>query len=124
MVVDVRGTVDGREIVFTREPGSDKWSCVVPFDDDSEYVCDLYATDECGNTSYYATVLFQIVHACLRVDMIKKNPCMEARLSDVRMSVRLSDIEMGVRLSEIKMGVRLSNIELVATRCELCGGEL
>lgn len=56
MVVRVYGTCNGSDIVFSKDPLSDKWATIVPKDTDGRYVIEVYAVDDSGNSTYLATV--------------------------------------------------------------------
>lgn len=59
MVIRAYGSVNGHQIILT-PVGGDRWETVVPFQEDGEYVVELYAEDEAGNTGYMCTILFAI----------------------------------------------------------------
>lgn len=59
MIVAVYGSVDGVEVIFTPS-GPDTWTCKVPKATDGEYIVDLYAVNDAGNKTYFATVLFTV----------------------------------------------------------------
>lgn len=59
MVKRVYGESNGQAILFSRAEG-DKWETTVPFVDDGEYVTELYAEDEAGNTAYLCSMLWVI----------------------------------------------------------------
>lgn len=59
MITRVYGTVDGVEVIFTPSPDN-TWTCTVPRTADGEYIVDLYAENDAGNTTYFATVLFTV----------------------------------------------------------------
>lgn len=56
-VTRVFGTVDSTEVVLEWAE-RDRWSVPVPFDEDCEYIVELYAEDDAGNVSYLAQALF------------------------------------------------------------------
>lgn len=103
MVTRVYGTSDGVEIIFT--PSEDGlWKCVVPVSQDGQYIVDLYAEDEAGNTSYFATVLFTVDAKHLRVEMKWLN-----RFEDKLEVINFLSI----------WNMRRFNMEVV--KCEVCG---
>lgn len=103
MVTRVYGTSDGVEIIFT--PSEDGfWKCAVPVAEDGQYIVDLYAEDEVGNTSYFATVLFTVDAKHLKVEMKWLN-----RFED--------KLEVANFLSVWNM--RRFNMEVM--KCEVCG---
>ncbi|MDO5539398.1 MAG: PF13754 domain-containing protein [Eubacteriales bacterium] len=59
MVARVYGNANGQTVIFTHVQG-DKWEAIVPFDEDGEYVVELWAEDEAGNIGYACTMLFVI----------------------------------------------------------------
>ena len=46
------------------------WTATIPFPDSCELVIDLYAEDEAGNVSYYATYLLTLDSSKLQVEMM------------------------------------------------------
>ena len=46
------------------------WTATIPFPDSCELVIDLYAEDEAGNVSYYATYLLTFDSSKLQVEMM------------------------------------------------------
>ena len=68
MVAQVKGSVDGQDIIFSRTEGG-RWEATVPLDLDGTYVIDLTAIDDAGNESYYATVLFAVDPETLHITM-------------------------------------------------------
>ena len=46
------------------------WTAAVPFVESCEYVIDLYAEDEAGNVSYYATYLLTFDASKLQVQAV------------------------------------------------------
>lgn len=97
MIVKVWGSVNSNPIVFT--PGSnDVWTCQVPAVEDGEYVVDLYAVDDAGNEAYTATILFTVdsKHLIFSVKILK--------------------------VAKQMIG-RMKTYEMIAKRCEICGGD-
>ncbi len=60
MVKRVYGLFNNGPTVDFVKVGLDKWQIVVPKTSDGEYIVSIWAEDESGNTSYYATMLFII----------------------------------------------------------------
>lgn len=56
MVTRVYGRAGQYNLEFAQTSGG-LWTATVPFVESCEYVIDLYAEDEAGNVSYYATYL-------------------------------------------------------------------
>ena len=54
MVTRVFGKAGQYDLEFTKT-SEGLWTAAVPFVESCEYVVDLYAEDEAGNISYYAT---------------------------------------------------------------------
>lgn len=59
MVVRAYGTANGQKIILANA-GGDRWTAEVPFNEDGEYIVELFAEDEAGNTGYMCTVLFVV----------------------------------------------------------------
>jgi len=64
MVKRVFGNIDGVDISLTRS--GDRWEITVPLDSYGEYVIEILAEDEAGNTSYMAKTLFVVDGSMLR----------------------------------------------------------
>lgn len=61
MVKRVWGEANGDQIIFERtEQEKFRWSAAVPWDEDGEYVAEMYAEDTAGNTAYICSMLFII----------------------------------------------------------------
>lgn len=59
MVVKLTGKIAGSEIIFYFAEGN-LWQAQIPAIESGEYVTALYATDEAGNESYFATILYVV----------------------------------------------------------------
>lgn len=59
MVTRVYGKANNAEIIFTHIKG-DRWETTVPWTADGEYIVELMADDEAGNTAYVCSVLFVV----------------------------------------------------------------
>lgn len=59
MINTLHGTVNSSPIIFQRNDDN-TWSCEVPYIENGEYVVELYAQDDAGNETYFATILFSI----------------------------------------------------------------
>ncbi|WP_430622661.1 PF13754 domain-containing protein [Holdemania massiliensis] len=69
MVTRVYGRAGQYDLEFT-QTSEGLWTAAVPFVESCEYVIDLYAEDEAGNVSYYATYLLTFDASKLHVDMV------------------------------------------------------
>lgn len=70
MVTDVRGRINGADIIFLKQDG--KWTAQVPSVPDGEYVSEIFATDEAGNVSFLCRMLFEIQGHSVKVVMLDK----------------------------------------------------
>lgn len=63
---------NGPEIEFSlMEDGT--WKTKIPSSEDGEYIVDVYAEDEAGNTSYYAAMLFIVkAHEIVSVRILSR----------------------------------------------------
>ncbi len=59
MVTKVFGEANGFEVIFTYKEGN-RWEITVPSNLEGEYVVEIFAEDEAGNTSYVCAMLFII----------------------------------------------------------------
>ena len=59
MINKIYGTVNTEPIVFYKNE-KDQWECEIPSIENGKYVVELYAQDDAGNETYFATVLFSI----------------------------------------------------------------
>lgn len=83
MVTTVYGKCDGNVILFTRDE-TGRWLTAVPFSKDGEYVVELVAEDEAGNSTYLATILFTLD---------TKNLRFECRVIDVAAGLTVKQVE-------------------------------
>lgn len=106
MVTRVYGRVEGESVIFTLSDNN-VWNCNVPAVPDGEYVVELYAEDEAGNVTYFATILFTVdtKHLTFKVKWIKF-------ASDV------------VNKSAFVANWRVRDFTMSTIRCEVCGGDL
>lgn len=79
MITRAYGNVNGQEIILTRVQG-DKWETFVPFDEDGEYIIELWAEDEAGNTGYYCTMLLEIAGHELQTCVITESFTLEVEV--------------------------------------------
>ena len=129
MVARVYGKYDGQRIVFTQKPETGRWETAVPFNSDGEYVVEIWAADECGNESYYATLLFTVDTAALCVKIKILDLSVQAR-KDGAFQVKTSRYnahifkcercgEDGKPIYRAKPKIKRWKAEVV--KCELCG---
>nr|DAL90301.1 MAG TPA: hypothetical protein [Caudoviricetes sp.] len=59
MVVSVYGEIENHRIIF-RQNEKGLWETTVPFLSSGKYLVTLYAVDQAGNTSYYATAIYTV----------------------------------------------------------------
>ncbi len=59
MVIQVYGEIDNHRIIFEQNKKG-LWETAVPFLDSGKYIVKLYAVDDAGNESYYATAIYTI----------------------------------------------------------------
>lgn len=58
MVTRVYGRLANKyDLIFIKQEGKNRWDCVVPLLPSADYVVELFADDEAGNTSFFATIL-------------------------------------------------------------------
>lgn len=69
MVTRVFGRAGQYDLEFI-ETSEGLWTAAVPFVESCEYVIDLYAEDEAGNISYYATYLLTFDASKLQVQAV------------------------------------------------------
>lgn len=60
MITRAYGSVNGNNVILSLD--GDRWKVAVPFEEDGEYVTELYAEDEAGNIGYMCTILFVVSH--------------------------------------------------------------
>ena len=87
MITKVYGTVDGADVIFDHM-GGNRWQVAVPFDRDGMYIVELFAENERGNRSFYATALF-IITATGTCTVLKMFPY-RARLIPIQWSTKLT----------------------------------
>lgn len=69
MVTRVFGRAGQYDLEFIKT-SEGLWTAAVPFMESCEYVIDLYAEDEAGNISYYATYLLTFDASKLQVQAV------------------------------------------------------
>ena len=69
MVTRVFGRAGQYDLEFIKT-SEGLWTAAVPFVESCEYVIDLYAEDEAGNISYYATYLLTFDASKLQVQAV------------------------------------------------------
>lgn len=69
MVTRVFGRAGQYDLEFAKT-SEGLWTAAVPFVESCEYVIDLYAEDEAGNISYYATYLLTFDASKLQVHLV------------------------------------------------------
>lgn len=87
MITKVYGHVDGVEVIFTPSLDGITWTCTVPKDKDGEYIVDLYAVNDTGVESYYATVLFAVKGVAVTIKWL--NYRVTARMSRYIVTAKL-----------------------------------
>lgn len=66
MVVELYGTCNGQDVVFTRDPEDDsRWKGKIP-NFSGTCIVELWAVDEAGNRGYYATVKMEFDGSMIR----------------------------------------------------------
>lgn len=84
MVTALFGKCNGADIIFTPK-GEGRWSAAVPATEDKTYIIEVWAEDEAGNVSYFATVESVF------------NP------ATLKMAFRIIDIGAGFTTKDVKM---------------------
>nr|DAJ66752.1 MAG TPA: hypothetical protein [Caudoviricetes sp.] len=119
MITRVYGKVDDVEVIFDYV-GGNHWEVAVPFDRDGVYIVELYAENDQGDRTFYATALM-IITADGTCTKLKMFPYQTKLLPD-NFEIKLHDsIYKGClidNLFEVSL-IPIYHIELV--RCELCG---
>lgn len=87
MITKVYGHVDGVEILFTPSPDGSTWTCTIPRDKDGEYIVDLYAVNDTGAESYYATVLFTVKGVVVTIKWLQM--AVSARMSGYTVTAKM-----------------------------------
>ena len=72
MVVELRGKVDGKEIVFERT-SEEEWKAAIPRELYGYYVVELEAFDEAGNRAYMTRVLLTVDLEALTIKLVPYN---------------------------------------------------
>lgn len=123
MVASVYGKCDGRTIIFSENKKTGRWEAAVPFDQDGEYVVELTAVDDCGNESYYATLLFVVDtnKLCVTVKILRLSA--QARKDKAfKEKVKASNFSAQVKKDgTYKEKVKINKWRTKIVRCELCG---
>lgn len=58
-VINVWGKIDSVEVIFTPSSSCpDWWNVSVPYDNDGEYICEIWAEDDAGEISYRTAILY------------------------------------------------------------------
>lgn len=70
MTVRVYGKLNGTDIEFDYDAARDRWEVPAPGDEDGEYVVEVYAEDEAGNSAYKCTILFEVSGKKIRCKII------------------------------------------------------
>lgn len=81
MVTRAYGTANGATIIFSNV-GGDKWEATVPFNEDGEWVVEIWAENEAGNVGYMCTVLFAITGHQLQGYVVPRGYTVEAGMRD------------------------------------------
>lgn len=87
MVTRLYGSCNGAEIVCTPSDAG-RWTATVPAVEDGKYVIELYAEDEAGNVSYFATVEMTYDSRNLRVSFRVLQVASDVSLRDVQSALR------------------------------------
>ena len=104
MVASVYGKCDGQTIIFSKNEKTGRWETAVPFNQDGEYVVELTAVDDCGNESYYATLLFAVdtTKLCVKVQILKLSA-------------------QAKKDGAFRENIKTNKWKAKVVRCELCG---
>lgn len=122
MVKSLYGKCNGDNILFSPNAETGRWETTVPASAGGTYIIELYATDDAGNTAYFATVKveFDTSQLCMKISIV----AVGERWSMEEVAAVLSGTP--IRFETDKTDVRsvcafdrrvLSKI----IRCEVCG---
>lgn len=67
--------------------GGSTWTCTIPRDADGEYIVELWAENDLGNTSYYATILFSVRGVDVTVTWLKLSA--QARMREFTVTAKM-----------------------------------
>lgn len=88
MIKQVYGSVDGVKVIFTPSADGSTWTCQIPRDADGEYVVDLYAVNDLGAVTYFATVLFAVKGVDVTVSWLRLSA--QARMRGFTVTAKMS----------------------------------
>jgi hypothetical protein len=91
MVVALYGKCNGAGIVFSQD-GQGRWTTAVPVADNKTYVIEVFAEDEAGNTSYFATVEATYNSSSLSMEFTVKEVGENFTLNEVLSVFRMSSM--------------------------------
>lgn len=120
MVKRVYGKCDSKDIIFFFNSESGLWETTIPRDADGEYIVEIYAEDEAGNTSFFAKMLFTVSI---------KGLCLSARIVEIGADYSISDVEALFNLPKYRTSIREYHFDMITkmrtynaevVRCELC----
>lgn len=102
MVVSVYGEIENHRIIF-RQNEKGLWETTVPFLSSGKYLVTLYAVDQAGNTSYYATAIYTVdtEKITARLEIIEYAAQAKERY-DARITI--TDYEAQITLFEVETG--------------------
>lgn len=121
MVKALYGKCNGRDIVFSPDAAG-RWETAVPASPNAAYIIELWAEDDAGNKSYFATV---------RVEYDTSQLCMTVQIVDIGVGWDIEDVrglfsvvpvlaesdDEAVQSSVFFDSETLSEV----IRCEVCG---
>lgn len=122
MVSRVYGKCDGYTIIFAQNPQTGRWETTVPFDTDGEYIVEVRAIDDCGNESYYATLLFTVdtTKLCVKIKIL--NLSAQAKTDEIFSNTQTNKYQIHVSTKELyKPKVQTNDWKAEIIKCELCG---
>ena len=102
MVVSVYGEIENHRIIF-RQNEKGLWETTVPFLSSGKYLVTLYAVDQAGNTSYYATAIYTVdtekITATLEIieyaAQAKERYDARITITDYKAQITLFEVETG-----------------------------
>lgn len=83
----LEGKVDSRTVAFTRDD-SGQWFAVIPADLDGEYIVEVTAYDDAGNSSFTTSMLFTVDLKTLVVKLQPPNFATSARADDLAIELQ------------------------------------
>lgn len=110
MITSVVGKCNSIDIIFNNI-GGDKWTTTFPANIHGGYIIELWATNDYGNTSYFATIRFTYDPTTLTMTFTILNVGADFTINEVGSLFGLKDVELNTEITMVNASYSIESVD-------------